>query len=387
MATIRKRRLPSGRTVWQVDYRDGANKRRHRQFSAKRDADVFMVKARAEVAAGIHTADSASITVQDAADLWLDRCERDKLEPTTIRGYRQHVNLHINSRIGTLKLSRLNAPAVNVFVDQLLDDGRSKDMAKRVLGSLAAIVGEAKRRGLVAANHVRDATAIKRSKRENVRPEMPSKDELQQIINTANERGERIRTFVLTAIFTGLRGSELRGLKWEDLDLKMGQLHVRRRVDRFNNFGPPKSKAGTRDIPLGPIVLNVLKRWKLACPKGEADLVFPNGVGNPESHMNILSRMFWPLLVAAKVTRLREEKDEDGNPIEEAKYSLHALRHAAAALWIEQGLGPKRIQTLMGHASIQQTFDQYGYLFEARDDDKRAMKEIEARLLTNDQSA
>jgi integrase len=67
--------------------------------------------------------------------------------------------------------------------------------------------------------------------------------------------------------------------------------------------------------------------------------------------------------------------------VPDAKYSLHALRHAAAALWIEQGLGPKRIQVLMGHASIQQTFDQYGYLFEARDDEQAAMAEIEARLL------
>jgi integrase len=383
MATIRKRRLPSGKSVWQVDYRDGANKRRHRQFASKREADTFMVKARAEVAAGIHTADSASITVQEAADLWLARCERDKLEATTIRGYRQHVNLHIVPRIGTVKLSRLNEPAVNAFIDQLLDDGRSKDMAKRVLGSLAALVAEAKRRGLVATNHVRDATPIKRSKRENVRPEMPSKEELRLIIDAANVRGERVRAFVFTAIFTGLRGSELRGLKWEDLNLKTGEeeLHVRRRVDRFNNFGAPKSKAGTRDIPLSPMVANALRAWKLACPKGELNLVFPNGAGNVESHMNILNRMFWPLLVAADVARLLEEKDENGNPIKEAKYSLHALRHAAAALWIEQGLSPKRIQTLMGHASIQQTFDQYGYLFEARDDDKQAMIEIETRLL------
>jgi integrase len=380
MASIRKRKLPSGTIVWQVDYRDGANRRRHRQFTSKRDADSFMVKARAEVAAGIHTADSASITVQEAADLWLDRCEREKLEPTTIRAYRQHVELHIAPRIGTVKLSRLNVPAANAFVDQLLDDGRSKDMAKRVLGSLAALVGEAKRRGLVAANHVRDASPIKRSKREDARPEMPSKEELRRIIDAAGDR-LRVRTFVLTAIFTGLRGSELRGLKWPDVDLKVGELHVRRRVDRFNNFGPPKSRAGTRDIPLSPIVLNVLKTWRLACPKGELNLVFPNGVGNVESHMNILARVFWPLLIAANVITVREERDENGEQIVEAKYSLHALRHAAAALWIEQGLSPKRIQTLMGHASIQQTFDQYGYLFESRDDDKQAMLEIETRLL------
>ena len=127
--------------------------------------------------------------------------------------------------------------------------------------------------------------------------------------------------------------------------------------------------------------MQALREWKLACPKGEQNLVFPNGAGNVESHMNILARMFYPLLIAANVTTLSDKKDQEGKPIVEAKYSLHALRHAAAALWIEQGLSPKRIQTLMGHASIQQTFDQYGYLFEARDDDRQAAQAIEARLL------
>src|SRR5215203_5685422 len=115
MASIRRRKLPSGKVVWQCDYRDGANKRRHRQFDTEREADSFLVKARAEVAAGIHTPDSASISVAEAADLWLTRCERDGLETTTIRQYRAHVQLHIVPRIGGTKLARLSAPAVNAF--------------------------------------------------------------------------------------------------------------------------------------------------------------------------------------------------------------------------------------------------------------------------------
>jgi integrase len=381
MASIRKRALLNGKTAWQVDYRDGAGKRRHHQFDTKREADAFMVSARSEVAAGTHTPDSTSITVQEAADLWLARCDRDGLEPTTTRAYRQHVDLHIAPRIGSRKLSQLTTPFVNSFADQLLADGRSKDMAKRVLRSLSAIVIEAQRRGLVAINNVKAATPIKISKRDKVRPEMPTKDELKAII--AATLDDRSRPLVLTAIFTGLRGSELRGLKWADIDLKTGVLHVCRRVDRFNRFGPPKSEAGTRDIPLPPIIINTLRAWKLACPKGELDLAFPTGAGGVESHGNILSRVFWPIQVAAGVVVMRDGKDDEGKPIKvpDAKFSLHSLRHAAAALWIEQGFGPKKIQTLMGHASIQQTFDLYGYLFEDHEDDSKAMAEIEARLL------
>jgi integrase len=365
--SIRKRILPrSGKAVWQVDYKDSGGKRRHRQFATKRAADTYLIQARGEVVAGTHTADSASIMVREAADLWLARCERDQLEETTLRSYREHTRLHIVPRIGAVKLSRLTRPAVNAFMDQLLVDGRSADVARRVRGSLAAIVSEAQERGLVAVNNVRQARQRKRSRRERPRPEMPSKAELRAIIDATPARA---RPFILTAIFSGLRGSELRGLKWEDVDLKTGELHVRRRVDRYHRFGPPKSEAGTRDIPLSYALVGTLREWKLACPKGKLDLVFPNGAGNVESHMNLLHRMFWPVQIAARVTMLRETEDEYGKPIRvlDAKYSLHALRHSAAALWIEQGLGPKRIQTLMGHASIAQTFDTYGYLFEAQE--------------------
>ena len=368
--SVRRRTLANGEIRWQVDYRDGSGIRRHRQFATKRGAEAFHVRARSEVAAGVHSPDSASITVAEAAALWLSRCDRDRLEPTTIAAYRQHVSLHIGPRIGSLKLARLTVPAVNAFRDQLLDDGRSRDMVKRVLSSLAAIVGEAQARGLVAVNNARAIARIKRDRRSE-RPEMPSQAELQAIIAATPDR---YRPLILTALLAGLRASELRGLTWDDVDLQHGQIHVRRRADRFGTFGSPKSEAGTRSIPMSPLLLNTLRQWRLACPKGELNLVFPNGVGRVENHSNLLHRVFWPIQIAAGVTVLR-----GGEP--DAKYSLHALRHACAALWIAQGFGPKRTQVMMGHSSITQTFDRYGYLFEAREADTATMGEIAAKLI------
>ena len=60
----------------------------------------------------------------------------------------------------------------------------------------------------------------------------------------ANLQG-RWRPLILTAIFTGLRASELRGLRWEDVDLKKRELHVRQRADKFNTIGKPKSAAAS----------------------------------------------------------------------------------------------------------------------------------------------
>jgi integrase len=368
--SVRKRVLSDGTAHWQVDYRDAGGVRRHRQFASKREADAFHAKVRTEVAAGTHVADSATVTVREAGELWIARCERDGLERATIANYRQHLTYHILPFLGATKLARLTAPVITAFRDQLLDGARSADMTRRVLVSLAALVGEAQGRGLVAVNNVKAIARVRR-KRGTSRPVIPTKDELRAIIAATPNR---YRPLILTTILTGLRSSELRGLSWSNVDLKQGQIHVRQRIDRYGRLGPPKSEAGARSIPIAPMLLNALRTWKLICPKGELDLVFPNGAGNPETHANFLHRVFWPIQIKAGVVAMRNCKPD-------AKFSLHAFRHACASLWIEQGFGPKKLQALMGHASIAMTFDRYGHLFTNLEADEKAMAAVAAKLV------
>lgn len=124
-----------------------------------------------------------------------------------------------------------------------------------------------------------------------------------------------------------------------------------------------------------PIVINALREWKLACPKGALGLVFPNKLGNVESYTNIVQYGFGPIQIAAGITRMHD----DGRTV--AKYGMHALRHACASLQIEQGNNPKRIQTMMGHSTIQITFDVYGHLFKDEEADARAAESVQVRLL------
>jgi integrase len=63
------------------------------------------------------------------------------------------------------------------------------------------------------------------------------------------------------------------------------------------------------------------------------------------------------------------------------RYGLHSLRHSAASPFIEQGFSPKRVQALMGHSSIQMTFDVYGHLFPSAADYQAAMSQLQARLI------
>jgi integrase len=184
----------------------------------------------------------------------------------------------------------------------------------------------------------------------------------------------RLRPLLVTAVFTGLRASELRGLTWSAVDLDGRTLTVRQRADRWRTIGSPKSASAKREIPLAPIVVNALREWQLACPKGELDLVFPNGEGGVQFHINIHRRGFGPLQVAAGITT-------DPRRPRLLSNGMHALRHAAASLFIEQGFSPKRVQALMGHSTIQMTFDTYGHLFPSAADDQVAMGQLQARLL------
>jgi len=200
--------------------------------------------------------------------------------------------------------------------------------------------------------------------------DFPTMAELNTLIENSTGRW---RPFIITAVFTGMRLSELRGLRWGDVDLDAGQIHVRQRADAWLKIGPTKSKAGMRDIPLAPMVVNTLRQWKANCPQGELDLVFPNTRGNVETMTNIHSRCWVPLQIKCGLTT------ESG----EARYGFHMLRHAAASLFIKYlGWSPKRLQAVMGHASINMTFDRYGHLFESVEADRDAMAKIEAAVRT-----
>jgi integrase len=361
MAKVRRRTWTSGRgeqTAWVADYSDQAGKRHIKTFKTKRDAAAWLVSAQHEVRHGVHTAESTSITVGEAAQLWLERGRLEDLERGTLRQYRGHVVHHIVPRIGGEKLARLSTPAVGKFRDDLLRSG-SRVMARKVLASLKSILREAQGRGLVAHNAaqpVRIDTKEREQRKLGVGLDIPSKEEVRALLAKAEGRW---RPLLIAATFTGMRSSELRGLAWGDVDFKREVIRVRRRADYWGAMGPPKSKAGDREIPMSPPVLNALREWRLSCPKGAAGLAFPNGRGNVESHANIVSRGFYPTQIAAGLV------GEDGKP----KYGFHALRHFFASWVAERGFSHKKVQALLGHSSIQMTFDRYGHLFPSLEDD------------------
>lgn len=401
MASVRKREWTSpkgeAKSAWVVDYFDQAGKRRLKTFTRKKEADAYVATAVVEVRSGVHTPDSQSITVADAMKLWLASC--GALERTTVDSYRNHVELHINPYLGRTKLSQLTGPLVRDFEDKLRKGApaagegtgkkRSAAMVKRIVGSLGFALSDALERGLIGRNVVqdlrgsrkrgKDVHAERRQKgRLKVGVDIPTPAEVKAIVGALDGKW---RPILLTAIFAGLRASELRGLRWADVDLTKREIHVRQRADRYNVIGPPKTAAGERVIPIPPVLVATLADWQGRAPKSELGLAFPTGRGGIEHYPNLVNRGFRPTQVTAGVT----SAGQGGEP--EAKYpGLHNLRHFYASWCINRRadggleLPAKVVQERLGHSSITMTLDTYGHLF-PRGDDGAELEMAERALL------
>ncbi|ETX09774.1 hypothetical protein OCH239_03850 [Roseivivax halodurans JCM 10272] len=166
----------------------------------------------------------------------------------------------------------------------LMDDNVSPALVRKIMVSLRAVLAEAVEREWVEHNVATDVKMRRRRRSEADERVIPTKDEIRLIIDSAPDSH---RVMFVTAIFTGMRISELRGLTWDHVDLERGIIRVRQRADENCKLGMPKSKAGRRDIPMAPAVKRELTAWRHKAPASELALIFPNGAGKIQNYANI----------------------------------------------------------------------------------------------------
>ena len=389
MATVRKRTWTHDGVegaAWVVRYTDLGGKRRLKTFAQKKDADRHRTKIEDECERGVHVADSASITVREALKLFLQNCDRrhrkDSMKRTTVEGYHSYAKNHVLPYLGAVRLTRLSAPMVQEWVNGCVYDEKaptSADTMKHALQVLSSALTHAQRLGYISQNIIKDA-----------RPEMPAHSKDQIDIPTRDEVRDLLaaaqgmaRPIMHVAVLTGMRAGEISGLKWADIDFEDRLIRVRRSMNRWGEEVRPKSDAGNRSIPMAPVLANVLKTWKLQCVRNDRDLVFTTRARKPVLPGQIYSNYWMPLsvklgLAGDKVLYAHPRPVAGGQAwYAKPKYHFHALRHVAASLFIEQGLLAKRVQHIMGHASIMITFDRYGHLFDDDGADQRAAAGIE----------
>ena len=375
---------------WIVEYYHEKKQHRIKGFLTRKAAEAKASEIDSEARKGMHTPTSASGTVEDACRDWVQRARDLKLEKSTIRQYENHTELHIiplthtpkdgekpawSGKLGDLKLAKLTAP-IAYAVQREWVRRLSPALARKVMVSFKAVIDEAVNNGRVAYNA---ASSVKPERQDRTKTKIwpgvdfPNREEVAAVVLMIEGRW---RPFILVLAFCGLRASEARGLEWIDvlgLDTQYPQLRVRQRADMDCEIGNTKTSAAERMVPIPPTVATALREWKKVCPvDGETGclrFVFPNGNGNVENHANLYNRGWDAWQIKAGVCEPKRDKEgkvvreKNGGIVMTGKYGVHALRHFYASVLIDDGFNPKRVQTLLGHSTIQVTLDYYSHLF------------------------
>lgn len=176
-------------------------------------------------------------------------------------------------------------------------------------------------------------------------------------VDLAETIHQRYRALVYLAVDSGMRWSELVGLRRAKLDLNRGKVRVTEQMIRLESKEwlrkEPKTAAGVRSISISreaaAIVAEHIDRF--ATP-GLDSLVFPNKAGNPLISSSFGQHYYFRPALRSVGLECR----------------FHDLRHTSVALAIAEGAHPKAIQTRMGHSSIKVTLDRYGHLFPELDE-------------------
>ncbi len=321
-----------------------------------KDVEKRLNEARGDAARGI-TYDAGKQTVGEYLARWLSDSVRDTVRQRTYERYESIVRVHLIPSIGRVKLKALTPAHVRALYRERLDSGLAARTVLHLHRTLSKALKQATDDGLIPRNA---AGPVKppRPRREEIRP--LNREQVRVLFAAASERqgkaGDRLEALYVVAVTAGLRRGELLGLKWEDVDLEAGMIQVRRTLSEPKGgyiFEAPKSGKG-RQIRLARKAATALRehrkrqlaeRMEHAGLWQDHGLVFPSTVGTPLSGGN-LTRAFKAMLKRAVLPEIR----------------FHDLRHTCATLLLRQGVNPKYVQDLLGHADISLTLNVYSHV-------------------------
>jgi integrase len=326
----RVRQLPSGR--WQARYPgpDGIDRPAPETFGSKTDAAVWLTVKEAEIRQGEWiNPDAGAILVADYGEIWIE--ERPRLRPKTMLIYRSLLKLHISPYFANVTIAEVTLARVRGWRKKLLDSGVSEITAAKAYRLLRAIFYTALDDGLVKRNPCR----IKGAGNEDS-PERPVLT-VTQVYALADAVGLRFRALILLAAFTSLRWAELTALRPSDIDLDARTVKVTRQLHYHqagHSFGPPKSRAGVRDVDFPDLIVPDLREHLAWLPSSTA-LVFTTSTGTPLAHSNFRRRVWLPALSVVGLEGVH----------------MHDLRHTGNQLVANAGANPKELMARMGHDS------------------------------------
>ncbi|SID09756.1 prophage integrase [Mycobacteroides abscessus subsp. abscessus] len=344
---IRKRLNASGQPRYQVRYlvRDSVSPSGWTEtsgtFATLREAKAFKADRDNEAARG-HQRFDPRLGRATLSTIWEHYAATKKpaVSPKTWSGYTQHWELRIRSRFGHVPVDEISRRDVQQFLDALTVGVRAKIQTLRLLSSILEVARED---GRIHRNPSLGVSAGRIPERERHR--YLTTTEVATLAAACGDQGD----VVIILAYTGLRWSELVGLRVGDIDLDAKRLHVHRAAPEIAgriHVGLTKTRAARRTVPLPQVVIDILKPRIAGRDRDAPAVASPKGAmlrsNNWRKHTN------WSkALIATKLAPL----------------TIHELRHTYASLARKSGADLRYVQKTMGHSTPTVTANVYSDLY------------------------
>jgi integrase len=327
----------------------------------KRQAESALAEFVGEVVNGTAPL-GRSTSLTEFLERWIDHITPSR-SPTTIRGYKFKVK-RISEKLGRIPLDKLTAQHLDRAYVEWLKEGLDPSSVHHLHRVLSAALRQAVKWGVLSSSPTSRATPP--SRRISSR-DIPTPEVVKTLIEFAERQGRPVFAAVIAvAATTGLRRGELAGLRWCDIDLDEGKLHVRRSIkndlDGSWVAGLPKTHQ-TRRISLDAFSLKVLRNHRSRVEKWASDA----GVRlDSDAYTFTLdpsgARPIRPDTLSSGFARICRVAEVKG-------ISLHSLRHFSASMLIASGRDVKTVAGRLGHSDATTTLRVYAHMVEGRDQD------------------
>ena len=279
-------------------------------------------------------------TFKRYAEKWFPLYHVPKVKPNTANNTRIILHRRIYPALGGMRLDEITPDEIQAFFNTKMHMCRSTMQKMKIV--IHQVFQSAIEDGYVQRNPA-SSSRLTISKRATGRTALPLTD-VEDIVRQLPTLNETDRLFLLLPIYTGMRRSEMLGLRWSDVDFRLKQIRVQRGVTFAGNqpvIGPPKSKAGYRFIPLLPELDAALRAY-------EHEGAYIIGGDCPITEQAY--QRTWE--------RINRTINLHGA-------TAHVFRHTFATIAAPY-LDIKTLQTIMGHADIETTLDRYTHAQEER---------------------
>ena len=281
-----------------------------------------------------HSSSSGSIiTIEETLNNWL-RIHQRRLAMSTIRDYNSAINHHLIPKFGHIYLSDLTVPMIKNWIVSM---NISAKRINNIMTPLRMIYEEAYEDEIIHKNPLRRIKNLPVKTRE---PEPFNQKEISKILKQLSGQDYNL---VKTAFWTGMRTSELIGLRWSDVDFTKNQIHIRNVIVR-NTEKEPKTKSSIRSIKMNEHSITALEAQLKEHDKHKGYVFIESKSSNtPLDDQKIRKKLWKPALKKAGI-KYREP---------------YQTRHTFASTMLMQKKTPFWVSRQLGHASPAQTYKSY----------------------------